>query len=439
MASFPVKSFRYGLDVRKLSLETQPGTLSKLENAFINQGGEIEKRKAFALVGSLPAGCFGLENTSAGWVTFGSSIVANIDIATLTVMGITYQRLVFPPSVYGGNTPLAMVAVLYSTVFNGKAFVMAEWAGGQTFFFYDGSPVNPTWMGTVITGSEGNDVLVAQLAAELTTLGYATTLQSDGLSLYADTVPSVHVKPDLDWSSVSGFLGARLIGQNGGATAAVAASATFTITKTNTGDNGGVQVEAPQAVGGGNILLGIVADGTGMTATQVATAIALAINDLTWATGYTATSSVAAVSVYAPTLFGDFTSDLVVTDLGTGLTTADTGTPLPSLSLILTPPSLSVLVGGTKPMTVIGTIQASVSGAYTGSPSYKWEVVENTDALAYTIHGTNDSATATSVSFSKYLVVGSYVSATFKCTASTSDPLTSVKEFTVELGLENIN
>jgi hypothetical protein len=52
---FTISDFRGGLDARKTALTAPEGTLRILENAVINQGGEIEKRLAFVPVCTLPA------------------------------------------------------------------------------------------------------------------------------------------------------------------------------------------------------------------------------------------------------------------------------------------------------------------------------------------------------------------------------------------------
>ena len=55
MAHFVIQNFGNGLDLRKSSETALTGSLRVLENAFINQGGEIEKRKAFVLDETLTA------------------------------------------------------------------------------------------------------------------------------------------------------------------------------------------------------------------------------------------------------------------------------------------------------------------------------------------------------------------------------------------------
>lgn len=52
---FSVTDFKAGLDVRKTPLTAPGGSLRILENAVLNQGGEIEKRQAFALMTTVPA------------------------------------------------------------------------------------------------------------------------------------------------------------------------------------------------------------------------------------------------------------------------------------------------------------------------------------------------------------------------------------------------
>ena len=67
-----ISSFQGGLDARKFFLSLPPGTLTKLINGHITQGGEIEKRKLFSPL-PLPSGTFGEQETTAGIVVFGST------------------------------------------------------------------------------------------------------------------------------------------------------------------------------------------------------------------------------------------------------------------------------------------------------------------------------------------------------------------------------
>lgn len=74
-----IGNFKFGLDARKSELTSVPGTLVQAENGHINEGAEFEKRKAFVLQGTLPHGCFGLQETADHVYTFGS---ATTSIAT---------------------------------------------------------------------------------------------------------------------------------------------------------------------------------------------------------------------------------------------------------------------------------------------------------------------------------------------------------------------
>lgn len=65
------ENFKFGLDTRKSELTSVPGTLLTLQNAHINQGGEVEQRKSFVKdARPYPAFSFGLEETEDGPVTF---------------------------------------------------------------------------------------------------------------------------------------------------------------------------------------------------------------------------------------------------------------------------------------------------------------------------------------------------------------------------------
>src|SRR5881628_1665212 len=51
---FSVSDFKHGLDVRKSPLTAPGGSLRILQNALLNEGGEIEKRFAFVPICTLP-------------------------------------------------------------------------------------------------------------------------------------------------------------------------------------------------------------------------------------------------------------------------------------------------------------------------------------------------------------------------------------------------
>ena len=57
MAYYLIDNFASGLDLRRSAEVAPPGSLRRLENAFVNEGGEIEKRKAFVKHDVLTAMC----------------------------------------------------------------------------------------------------------------------------------------------------------------------------------------------------------------------------------------------------------------------------------------------------------------------------------------------------------------------------------------------
>jgi len=405
----------------------------------VNAGGELEKRKAFTLFATLPTGAFGLEYTSAGWVTFGSQTEAGIDPeGTLAAAGITYQRLRHPIELYHGDSTYQMTSVVFSTVFDGNAFVIATFADDSTFLYYNGTLVGASWGGTVYTGWATTTAQAQDLKRLLEALGYTVTLiDPDDVSLYLDTAPLVRLTPNLDWSTAGdGYMGATLIGQDGAPTAAVAASRTFTITAGST-SSGTLTLTAPESVGGDDITIGTITTTGVKTPTECATLITAAVNDLTWATGYSAASNAAVVTVYAPVSFGAFTSNLHVTYTG-DITADSSGSTTGAMKLTLTPGTVDVYDISATAKNLSDTLYTSLSGVYTGPVTFKWEFVENGDGITQTVHGLNESADATSASYSKYLTPGTAKSATAKCTATSSDgsPQTSHVEFSISLTLD---
>ena len=150
-----VENFKGGLDTRRHKLSSAPGTLTSLVNAHVTRGGEIEKRKAFQLTYTLPAGTFGLETSSGSVYVFGS-----LDLASQMPAGVIYQRLVSPD-----GAGVAMTDVVYSTVYGGKPFVIAMYENGKKYPFWDGSFIKDFSGGIVTAAMLNNAGIVAHLAS----------------------------------------------------------------------------------------------------------------------------------------------------------------------------------------------------------------------------------------------------------------------------------
>jgi hypothetical protein len=127
MAYTIVEDFAGGLDVRKSPVTTRPGALLGLTNAFINAGGEIEKRKTFTNVAMLPAGTKGLGFVNNTAYVFGTGAAPTMPAYT------AYQQLAAP-----GRT---IDRVLDVTRFADKLYVIAVMDDATTRHFFDGAEI----------------------------------------------------------------------------------------------------------------------------------------------------------------------------------------------------------------------------------------------------------------------------------------------------------
>lgn len=152
MGYLVIEDFRLGLDRRRHILALPPGALYRLKNGHITRGGEIEKRKAFVAKYDLPAGdTFGMVAAGGNIYVFGS------DASPTVPSGVTYQRLQHPDS-------YAMTSVVYTEVYAGKPYVIAEYEGGHRAHFYDGELVSDWLDGVVRSAMTDNDGIATHLA-----------------------------------------------------------------------------------------------------------------------------------------------------------------------------------------------------------------------------------------------------------------------------------
>lgn len=78
MPYFLIEDFSQGLDLRKTAVSAKPGSLRSLRNAFINPGGEVEKRVTVTSVGTLPANTRGVGFHNEKVVVFGTAAAGSI-------------------------------------------------------------------------------------------------------------------------------------------------------------------------------------------------------------------------------------------------------------------------------------------------------------------------------------------------------------------------
>lgn len=206
MASVIIENFRYGLDTRRSNLTSVLGVLTTLRNAHVNQGGEIEKRKSFVGTDITPTpasgvvSTFGMEALRDSIVIFGGE--ANADAANWPPAGFTYQRLYRNPAAdadaavclvavtpnycancEGWATASKATGVVFSTVFNNKAFVLATMDDGTICAFYDGAPVTDINLyGYVLPSMTGSRIkFFCELAKAINSTGgdYTADLLAD--------------------------------------------------------------------------------------------------------------------------------------------------------------------------------------------------------------------------------------------------------------------
>lgn len=134
MAYFTVEDFAAGIDVRKSEVTAKAGTLRMLENGFVNAGGEIEKRRRFALLGN-SVGTFGLGAVANGARVFVTPGGAAPSVPAL----VTTYTLTPNPALTGG---VVLSRILDVETFGSKLYVVALFSNGTIRHFYDGVQID---------------------------------------------------------------------------------------------------------------------------------------------------------------------------------------------------------------------------------------------------------------------------------------------------------
>jgi hypothetical protein len=128
MAYLNIDDFKNGLDRRRDRVTGIPGSLWLGRNVHITRGGDVERRKRFSPRYTLPANTFGLAAVTGQLFVFGSATAPTMPV------GVQYQRLQAPDS-------SDMTRVLDWKVYDRKLYVVAEYATGAIYHFYNGSRV----------------------------------------------------------------------------------------------------------------------------------------------------------------------------------------------------------------------------------------------------------------------------------------------------------
>lgn len=126
-----VEDFRAGLDVRRSVVTAKPGSLRELTNAFINAGGEVEKRRGLISAYSLPNGTIGLARIAAAPVVFsfwGSPPTMPAGVACQQVF-----------------SPVDLTKVLDSEFVYNSQYMVAKGVDGNIYHFWGSSNVTPPY------------------------------------------------------------------------------------------------------------------------------------------------------------------------------------------------------------------------------------------------------------------------------------------------------
>ena len=146
---FAIDDFSRGLDTRRSPLTAPSGSLRILENAVINQGGEIEKRRAFvkvATIGPDTMYLFGQGNALHAFHLAGTT-VSLVDLGLPPDVSLFVHTL----GTIGGTDPI--VEIIDCEAFNDKFQVIGLGASGRTYVWYDGVPLYEVDGTTLLTGT----------------------------------------------------------------------------------------------------------------------------------------------------------------------------------------------------------------------------------------------------------------------------------------------
>lgn len=270
MGYYEINNFRPGLDTRRSELTSLPGTLETLTDACINQGGEIQKRKAFTLVG-LTTNCFGLVSTGTALYTFGSVAPGSATFPS----PVLYQQLTHP------NGSTAMTAFVDGKSFLGYPLVLAEFADEYTFVYYNGTLVSDFVAGWILPYLNTNSLIAQALTALVNGTTNYTAIQSSSptydFSIYSlpnssyaanttvQSVSNITVTTNNDQSYTSGSVFATQ-GLNAGNNSTISIGGkVYTFVTTLTSVDGQIQIGGTISITLNNLFLAINNSGTNST------------------------------------------------------------------------------------------------------------------------------------------------------------------------------
>jgi hypothetical protein len=285
MPSVFLTDFKFGMDRTRKRIAGVPGTLWIGKNIVISRGGDIERARRFVPTYTLPAGTFGLGAVRGQLWVFGSGAAPG-GLPT----GIQYQQLVSPDA-------SAMTGVLDVKTVSGKLYVIARYASGHTYHFYNGARVTD-W--DALANANTDMPTLADYMAELINADPAVSAVPSG-SVVTLTANVAGTAFTISKSTVNGGavndqdITLSTVQANVAAVAEVRATATVTVT------GGSFLAGLNQVVGitaNSVQLMKAVVDWTSSNA-ATASAVAAQINNLSSTHGYAAVAVGAVITITA--------------------------------------------------------------------------------------------------------------------------------------------
>jgi hypothetical protein len=124
-----VEDFKGGIDTRRTVVTSVPGSCVTLTNAHVTRGGEIEKRRAFKLWATLPAGTHGLAAGGGRIFVFGSVTTPSLTGLPPSLSYVRFQHL---------DLSTAMTGILGLDFFGGNVYAAAQFTDGKVYHYWDG-------------------------------------------------------------------------------------------------------------------------------------------------------------------------------------------------------------------------------------------------------------------------------------------------------------
>lgn len=306
-----VSDFKFGMDRRRPQAAGVPGTLWIGKNCFVGRGGDIVRAKKFDPTYELPEGTFGMAAIKDQLYVFGSGSTPS-GMPPL----VQYQRL--------QNGAANMIRLHDVQPFDNALYAIAEFDDGNIYHYFDGSRVSD-W-DTVADGYASYETVAEALALKV----------SANAAVYAQAIGAQVVitakEPGTAFTCVGAATDVDSSSSNPSATATQVTANVAEVEEVRA--TGSVEITGGSADPGVNYISSITVDGVELLAESVdwvssddatANALAVAINNNSAVSGYTATAAGAVVTIKAAVGTGSTPNGYVVATTAHGdVTTTDT-------------------------------------------------------------------------------------------------------------------